>query len=527
MLATLRRRLGAETDTCAVGTPSMRRYAAAGLLAAVAVVAGAVVGGTSFVSHLPGAWFFGTPAGPLGSVSSNSKHAPAIAVLLVYGGLGASAAIWWRLLRALRAHPGTPVRQVLGVIAAWSAPLVVAPPLFSRDVYSYAGQGLLVNFHIDPYAYGPGVLGITRFNLLAGPLWANTPSPYGPTFLSLDALAAHLSDHQVLADLVLLRVVEVLGVALIAAGLPTLARSVGRDPALVVVLGAGSPLVLETLVGGAHNDALMLGLLVAGLAVWQRYGPVPGIVLCALAAGVKIPAALGIVAIGWNWGPPDLRWLARAWRTLAALGIGAATLGVLSAVTGVGWGWVLTFTASDKVSTGVTPVDAVSHVVTPVVQALGGAMTLTGVRTDLSVIGVAVAVSVGSWLLWHSPRIGVLKALGASLLVVSLLGPVLWAWYVTWGLVVLAPVATGITRRAVVWITVAESLIGASSVIGIVRSLAHDGLIADVMVVVGVGAAVVAAARATLDRPGVTLPARRAAGRDPVGLPTAGPLSGP
>jgi len=300
----------------------------------------------------------------------------------------------------------------------------------------------------------------------------------------------------------------------------------------VVVLGAGSPLVLETLVGGAHNDALMLGLLVAGLAVWQRYGPVPGIVLCALAAGVKAPAALGIVAIGWNWGPPDMRWLARAWRTLGAFGIAGATLTALSAVTGVGWGWVRTFTAADKVSTGVTPVDALSHVVTPVVQALGGAMTLAGVRTDLSVIGVAVAVALGSWLLWHSPRIGVLRALGASLLVVSLLGPVLWAWYVTWGLVVLAPVATGITRRAVVWLTVAESLIGASSVIGIIRSLVHDGPIADVMVVLGVAAAVIAAARASLDRPGATRPGRHVAargspGRDGVKLPTVGPLSGP
>lgn len=526
MLRDLRQRFVAEREVSCVGAPSLRRYAAAGLLASATVVVGAVVGGTSFVSELPGAWFFGTPGGPLSSLSSSSKSAPAVAVLLVYGGLAALAVIWWRLLRALRAHPGTSVRKVLRVIAAWGVPYVVAPPLFSRDVYSYAGQGLLVKFHIDPYVYGTGVLGITRFNLLAGPLWANTPSPYGPTFLSLDALAAQLSAHQVLVDLVLLRLLAVLGVALIVVGLPTLARSVGQDPAFAVVLGAGSPLVLATLVGGAHNDALMMGLLVAGLAAWQRFGPVPGIVLCALATGVKAPAALGIVAIGWNWGPPDMRWLHRMWRTICALGIGAFTLAVLSAVSGVGWGWVLTFTGSDKVSTGVTPVDAVSHVVAAALRAIGGTTTLAGVRADVSVVGVAVAVIIGSWLLWHSPHIGVLKALGISLLVISLLGPVLWAWYATWGVIVLAPVATGAVRRVIVWIAIAESIVGASSVLGILRSLVHDGLLAAAMAVIGIAASAIAASRVSLDRPDGPEPAADASRHGQVTLPAIRSASG-
>ncbi|MGH8979737.1 MAG: polyprenol phosphomannose-dependent alpha 1,6 mannosyltransferase MptB [Acidimicrobiales bacterium] len=527
MLAALRQRLTAEPDDRRVGAPSLRRYAVAGFAATAAVLVGAVLGGKTFISHLPGAWFFGMPAGPLGGMSTNSDHAPAVAVLLVYGGLAASAVIWWRLLRALRAHPGVPVRRVLRVIAAWSVPFVVAPPLFSRDAYSYAGQGLLVHFHIDPYAYGTGVLGVTRFNLLAGPFWANTPSPYGPTFLSLDGLAAQLSSHQVLIDLVLLRLLAVLGVALVAVGIPTLARSVGRDPALAVLLGAGSPLILATLVGGAHNDALMLGLLIAGLAVWQRIGPVPGIALCALAAGVKAPAALGVVAIGWNWGPPDMRWPTRAWRTIGALGIGGATLAVLSTVSGVGWGWLLTFSGSDKVSTGVTPIDAASHVVVAVSGIFGVHATVAGVRGVASIVGVCAAVLVGSWLLWHSPRLGVVKALGLSLLVISLLGPVLWAWYVTWGIVVLAPVATGGVRRAVVWIAVAESIIGASSVLGILRSLAHDGFVADAMVVVGVASAVVMAARASLDGTHASPQVHETARHVPASFSTAQSASGP
>jgi alpha-1,6-mannosyltransferase len=472
-----------------------RRFAIAGLLAGSVVVAGAVAGGSSFVSHLPGAWFFGTPGGPLGFVSASSATAPAVAVLAVYGGLGALAAIWWRLLQALRAHPGVPVGQVVRVIVAWAVPFVVAPPLFSRDVYSYAGQGALVSFHIDPYTYGPGVLGATRFNLLAGPLWANTPSPYGPTFLSLDGLVTRLSGHDVLADLVLLRLLSVAGVVLIVAALPTLARSVRRDPAHAVLLGAGSPLVLATLVGGAHNDALMVGLLLAGIAAWQRWGPVPGIVLCALAAGVKAPAALGIVAIGWNWAPAS-GLVGRAWRTVWALGIGTATLGALSALSGVGWGWVLTFATPDKVYTGVTPVDAVARVVAGTLHVAGVTTPTASVRTVVSVAGVVVAVAIGTWLLWHSPRLGVLRSLGFALLWLALLSPVLWAWYVTWGLVVLAPLASGRLRQLVVWLSIVEMVIGVSSILGMLRTLGHDGPLPDALVAFGIAGAVLIAARA-------------------------------
>ncbi len=489
MLAALKHRIAADLDRQESEPPSFRRYGVAGLLAGTAVVAGAVAGGPSFVSHLPGAWFFGTPGGPLGSVSSSSGHPPAVSLVAVYGGLAALGAVWWRLLRALWRNPGAPLRAVARVLAVWAVPFVLAPPLFSRDVYSYAGQGALVSFHIDPYLYGPGVLGATRFNLLAGSIWANTPSPYGPTFLSLDGLLTRLSGHQVLADVFMLRLLSVAGVVLVALAVPSLARSLGRDPASALVLGAGSPIVLSTLVGGAHNDALMVGLLAAGLAVWRRYGPVPGIVLCAVAAGVKAPAALGVVLIGWNWGSERARVPERVARTAGALGIGAATLGALSAVSGIGWGWVLTFTAPDRVSTGVTPVYAAARALVGILHLAGDPVALSSVREVTAIVGIVVAVAVGTWLLWRSPHLGPLLALGLCLLVLALLSPVLWAWYLTWGLVVLAPIASGRLRRVLVWLSVGEAVVGASSVAGIVSTFGHEDVVAEVMVVAGVAAA--------------------------------------
>src|SRR5579862_8868365 len=485
MLAKLKYLAGPDREAEAPRGPSLRRYALAGLVAAASVVVGAVSGGSSFVSHLPGAWLFGTPGGPLSFVSSSATP-PAVSILAVYGGLAALLGIWWRLLVALRVRPGIPVGQVVRVLVVWAVPFLLAPPLFSRDAYSYAGQGALVSFHIDPYHYGPGVLGATRFNLLAGPLWANSPSPYGPTFLSLDGLMTRLSGHQVLVDLVLLRLLAV------AAVLPILARQSGKDPATALVLGVGSPLVLVTLIGGEHNDALMVGLLVAGLAAWRRWGPVPSVVLCALAAGVKAPAVLGVVAIGWNW-ETSATYLRRALRTLEALGIGAATLAALSSFTGIGWGWIVSLNTPGKISTGVTPVDGVARVVAGVLHLLGASTPTSTVRGATSVVGLAVAGCVGAWLLWRSPRTGVLRAVGLSLLVLALLGPILWSWYLTWGIVVLAPVATGALRRLIVPLVLVETMVGVTSVQGMVRTLVHEGLLAVVLVLAGIGALAFAA----------------------------------
>ena len=85
----------------------------------------------------------------------------------------------------------------------------------------------MVAHGISPYVYGTGVLGFTPFSILPGPLWANTPSPYGPAFLWLDGLVTDLSRHQVLTDLVLLRLLAVAGLAMALWAIPVLARRPG------------------------------------------------------------------------------------------------------------------------------------------------------------------------------------------------------------------------------------------------------------------------------------------------------------
>ena len=462
---------------------SVARTAVLGLVATTAIVVGSVLGGQSFETHLPGAWFFGMPGGLFGSAATNDSLPPVASLALVFGGLILLTRVWIGFLRHLNRHGGFPVKRVVLVVAIWAVPLLVAPPLFSRDVYTYAAQGEMMSHHIDPYAYGPEVLGATPFNTMADAVWSGTESPYGPTFLSADGVLDQASGHQILADLVLLRLLEVGGIALMVAATPTLARSLKRDPAHAVLLGAGSPLVLLTLIAGAHNEALMVGLLMAGLAVARRFGTVPGVILCALAAGVKSPAALGVLFLGWVWAGPGAPTRRRIGHTLGAGLIALATLEVMSLISGTGWGWLRTTTTADASFTGVTPVNIMARSVSIASHVLQIPVSTMDVRPVFSVLGLLIAVYVGYRLLLRSPGEGVVRCLGLTLLVLALLGPIVWSWYVTWGVVVLAPVALGRLRTALIVISTFWAFVGMTAVHGIYMSLLHSFVLTDLLLI--------------------------------------------
>lgn len=474
-------------------TSLIRRSRIMGVVAGVCVVLGAIIGGNGFVSHLPGAWFFGTPGGPLGVLSSATKFPPVGAMVLVYGGMGALVLLWIHLARVLFARPGIALSVVIKTVVLWSIPFLIAPPLFSRDVYSYVGQGALVALHINPYHYGTGVLGATSSSYLAGTLWASTPSPYGPTFLGLAGLITGVMHTQVLATLIGMRLLAVIGLALVAWGVPHIARQHGVDPGAAVMLAVGSPLALGTLIGGAHNDGLMVGLLIGGLVLYQRGHPVWALIVLGVAAGVKAPAILGVVLVGWNWPGVTASLLSRMKRAVLGIAIATAALSCVSAIAGVGFGWVRALGANAKVYTGVTPIQIVARLFGDLCHLFSVSVSLPTLRSEFGVIGLTLAVVIGAVLLWRSPSHDPLRSLGIALCVLALLSPVLWAWYVSWGVVVLAPVATGWLRRFVVALVGVESLLGVGSVLSSARGLISAGALPSVLGFLGVAAALLLA----------------------------------
>ncbi len=476
-----------QGDADAPDKPELRlgvaRTAALGILGSAAIVVGAVLGGQSFETHLPGAWFFGMPGGTFGSFVSSSTLPPIASLALVFGGLILLSRVWFGFLRHLNTHPGFPVKRVVLVVTIWAIPLLLAPPLFSRDVYTYAAQGEMVSHHINPYSYGPEVLGATPFNQLADTVWSGTASPYGPTFLSADGLVDQVAGHQILPDLVLLRLLEVAGLAMVVAATPTLARALKHDPAHAILIGVGSPLVLLSLVGGAHNDALMIGLLVAGLAVARRFGTVPGVILCALAAGVKSPALLGVLFLGWVWAGKEASIRRRIGHTAGAGLIALATMETVAVISGTGWGWIRATTTADAAFTGVTPVNVVARSVSIVSHIFQFPISTMMVRPVFSVLGLLIAVYVGYRLLLRSPQDGVVRCLGLTLLVLALLGPIVWAWYVTWGVILVAPAARGRLRAALIVISTFWAFAGMTAVHGIYMRLLHTFVLTDLLLV--------------------------------------------
>ncbi|MEH0532953.1 polyprenol phosphomannose-dependent alpha 1,6 mannosyltransferase MptB [Streptomyces stelliscabiei] len=220
----------------------------------------------------------------------------ALGLVGVYFGVVLLTAAWALLGKVIRGPEPPAPRALLLVLAVWAAPLLLGPPLFSRDVYSYLAQGAMVDAHMDVYLHGPARLGGPLADEVA-PMWQHTATPYGPVFLAVASALSGLTEGRIPAGLIGMRLIALLGVALMAVALPRLARHSGADPALALWLGALNPLVLLHLVAGAHNDALMLGLLGVGLALAPgRWFPL-GVVLVTLAALVKAPAALGLPAV--------------------------------------------------------------------------------------------------------------------------------------------------------------------------------------------------------------------------------------
>ncbi|MGH9103359.1 MAG: polyprenol phosphomannose-dependent alpha 1,6 mannosyltransferase MptB, partial [Acidimicrobiales bacterium] len=253
-------------------------------MAVCLVVVGASQPGSPFALKLPGAWFFGLP-GPGGPPRQGNFWG----VAAVWVGLLGMARAWWLLCRALRRSPGLPPARLAWVVVLWCVPLLIGPPLLSRDVYIYAAYGDLLTLGLNPYHFGPGALAGGGFLHLVDPIWRSTPAPYGPLFPPLSAFVVRLTAHHPLGAVVGLRLVALAGVGLAAWSLPVVARAHDRDPALAVALGILNPVTLCGFVAGSHNDALMIGLVLAALALASRGRTAVALVVASLAAAVKVP----------------------------------------------------------------------------------------------------------------------------------------------------------------------------------------------------------------------------------------------
>lgn len=349
------------------------------------------------------------------------------------------------LLSRGRSHQAPSVRQVLGVLVLWSLPLVLAPPMFSRDAYSYYVQGRVYGAGYDPTTIGIDVIP-GWFDDGADPMWVESPTPYGPLFLLVERAVADFAHPNAYLGALLFRLVAVVGVALIAVSLPGLAGGHGVDPDRALWLGVLNPVVLMHFVSGAHNDALMVGLVVTGLALAARQQCVWGAVAVSLAVAVKPIALIALPFVGLLWSGIGSDWgrRIRAW-ALSILVLGCVLVSVYF-VAGAGSGVVsAAFGTPSGVLTWLSPTTAIGKIVGMLTTWAGLTADATPVLAVVRTTGTVVALAIVAWLVLRpagrSPVRGAALALGA----VVLLGPVVQPWYLLWFLPLFA--ATGLSLR--------------------------------------------------------------------------------
>jgi Glycosyltransferase family 87 len=178
-------------------------------------------------------------------------------------------------------------RMLWGAIAALIAGFAFAPPLLSQDVFSYISYARLGAEHgLNPYVNVP-------FDVPADPAlryanFGDRTSAYGPLFtlatypLGVGGLSLALWSLKAAAA------ASVFGLAVLCA---RIAPARGVAPSRAAALVALNPLVLVHVVGGGHNDGIMMLLVTLGVAgvlvgadTWAGVGLVA-------AAAIKVSAA--------------------------------------------------------------------------------------------------------------------------------------------------------------------------------------------------------------------------------------------
>ncbi|MFE9652339.1 polyprenol phosphomannose-dependent alpha 1,6 mannosyltransferase MptB [Micromonospora sp. NPDC006431] len=344
---------------------------------------------------------------------------------------------WWSLRDRV---PST--RWVLVTIGLWLLPMLVTPPLGSRDAYAYACQGASYAAGINPYEQGVSALPCPWLDTISY-IWRDTPAPYGPLFVMISG-AVVTAAGSLAASVALFRVLAVAGVALAAVSLPVLARRCGVPPQRALWLALAGPLVPVHLISGAHNDAIMVGLLTAGLAVVAaRPGrPLPllaGGVLLGLAGAIKVTALVVVpfAALAAIVGPYRIRALVRQGGWVAGGALAAVVAATLAA--GLGLGFISGLEQGGLVVAWTSPPTAVGQTIGYLAVPFGAHVDALPVTRGLAVV-VLGAVLVWLWFrafrrqdpFWHA---------ALALVATVALAPLFHPWYWTWPLAVLAATA--------------------------------------------------------------------------------------
>jgi hypothetical protein len=228
------------------------------------------------------------------------RGAPPVAfIVLVLVTFGAYAALIWSMT----------LKQVVGaraLIIACIGLMIVAigvPARSSKDVYAYIMYGRIVaQHHASPYTHVPASYPDDPALQRVQDSFRNTGSVYGPVFTAISAAGMSVCGSSPVCGRMFFQTLEALAV-LGAAWL--VLRATGSWAAAACV--GLNPVMLVSIVNGAHNDGLVATGLLAAVVI-ARERPVVAGVLLGAAALIKVNVLLpGVVLIAWLFMRDDKR----------------------------------------------------------------------------------------------------------------------------------------------------------------------------------------------------------------------------
>ncbi|WP_237220890.1 polyprenol phosphomannose-dependent alpha 1,6 mannosyltransferase MptB [Rothia nasimurium] len=356
-------------------------------------------------------------------------------ILLVVGAM-MMCREWLRMVQKLVVWNDRAKKWATVAAICWITPQLFAFPLYSRDVFSYFAQGRVMASGLNPYEYGVSSVN-NFFQYGADQMWSESAPPYGPLFLMIEKWVAQLAGDSVDTALYLFRAVALVGVALIAWYVPKLAALHGINGARANWLVVANPLFIAAFVTSSHNDALMTGLILAGVyhaaARRDTVGGLLGIVLVTAAIAVKPIALVALPFIGLFWAGRGASWPRRFLYWALTLGISMGIMGAMGWATELGFGWIGALSTTGGQFIWFTPIGFLGIQLNQILVSITGDNDLAnGIRDAFYSAGKLVGMGLAVLIMFRGKDEDLIRRTGLAIAMVVVFSPMLQSWYLLW-----------------------------------------------------------------------------------------------
>jgi len=205
-------------------------------------------------------------------------------------------------------------------------------------------------------------------------------------------------------------------------------------------VAVANPMMVINMIGGGHNDLLVVGLLAAGALLALRGQHAAGIGLVTLAMAVKASAGLALpfLVLVWAAHMTGSRWVRIGKATAAGIGVFAVVFAACTLLAGVSLGWLPALSAPSMIVNWMSLPTAIGQIVGWFASLFGGSQQLF--INIFRGIGAAVLlwIAVRQWWAARDGGPDAIRRAGIVLLATSVLSPATLPWYVSWGMAFLA-----------------------------------------------------------------------------------------